>query len=201
MNQFVNPKKGAVVIQILIVLVVIVLTSGIILLLISQEVIKVSESGDKEILDAEFVPVGGASGVLTIKDFSFCSWVDETQDCTKPRNVFYSGEYVFFRFVVQSTTYNGQIILIEDYEIISSEGKVLLSVNDKEDYIFDKSSVEKTEDIIFIDFFNINEISPAGVYTLKLIVKNPLIDKTTILNQEFEIYDYQEALYLNGIPE
>ena len=113
-------KKGKVAIELLIMLVTIVVTSAIIFLLIQADVIQV-KSGNAEVsvLNAEFIPLG-REGYLAISDFNFCDYIDQNYGCVGKRNSFSLGSQVHFLFVVESSTYNGDVMVVENYPMLKS---------------------------------------------------------------------------------
>ena len=94
-------------------------------------------------------------------------------------------EEVHFKFVVESSTYNGEIMLTENYKLIDPDEKILLEVDESENFHFQKKSKETKELITFKDFLIIGEDLPTGEYTLNLVVENPLINKKTTLTKRF----------------
>ncbi len=178
-------KKGGLAIGILIVLIAIVATSALILFLVKFGLINVKEDVSPEpVLNTEFLPLG-RSGYLAIKDFQFCNSVNQDYACLIPKSGFLPGEEVHFLFVIESSTYNGEIMLLENYRIKDPAGQVILDVDQKDNFQFDIKSGEKQELIALKDYFLTSVDAPVGEYTLELIVKNPLLDKQIILVKSF----------------
>jgi len=174
-------KKAGIIVQVLIILIFVVLTSALIIFLVKTGVISVKgETEEVRILNADFLPYG-ISGTLVVKEFNFCSYVDELYICTGEGNEFYLGDEVHFRFIVESSTYNGEIMLIENYRVIGPDGQVLLEVDDQNNYNFDIQSKNKVEQIVFKDYFTVSEDALEGEYTLELFLENPLMDKNVKL--------------------
>ena len=91
------------------------------------------------------------------------------------------GEDIHFRFLVESSTYEGNVMLLENYRVKGPDGKVLLDVDEKNTYHFDVASRERMEQIYFKDHLVSEEGDASGVYTFELIVENPLLNKSIIL--------------------
>ncbi|MEK6969805.1 MAG: hypothetical protein AABW48_05235 [Nanoarchaeota archaeon] len=178
-------KKGGLAMGILIILIFIVATSALILFLVKSGVISVKEDTSSEpVLNAEFLPLG-RSGYLAIKDFKFCNSVNENYACLIPKSGFIPGEEVHFLFVIESSTYNGEIMLLENYRIKDPAGQIILDVDQKDSFQFGVKSGEKQELVALKDYFLTSIDAPVGEYTLELIVKNPLLDKQITLVKSF----------------
>jgi hypothetical protein len=177
-------KKGLLT-GVLLVLVIIVVTSAVILLLVKTGTIEVKEVSSEPILNAEFLPVGRV-GSLAITEFRFCSFIDEDLNCFSDRERFYLVENVYVRFVVETSTYNGDVLLVRNYRIKDPSGKVVLELDQSNDYDFEMAGGEKIEPIVFADFF-VMDHSSLGEYTLEVIVINPLLDKTITVTRKFEL--------------
>lgn len=183
-------KQGKIIIGILVIMVVLVLTSALILSLVKAGVIKIKSSGEEvNILNTEFLPFG-REGYLAIKGFQFCEDVDENYICSYPTNEFLLGDKVYFRFVVESSTYNNEIMIVENYQIKGPDGSILLEVDESDNFYFNSVSTEKNELITFKDYFTVTRDSEVGTYTLELMLENPLLDKKTKLVKEFEIVSF-----------
>ena len=188
-------KKGKVAIEVLIMLVTIVITSAIIFMLIQADVIKVKPgNADVSVLNTEFIPMG-REGFLAIRDFTFCDFINEDYQCTGPGENFALGSAVYFRFVIESSTYNGDVKLIKNYRVKDPNGNLLLDVDEKNNFHFDIKSDESKELITFKDYFFVGEELPEGIYTLELVITNPLLDKKTTLVKTFEVIYIGEDFY------
>src|SRR3989338_3651685 len=93
-------KKGRIALF-LIFVIVIVLSSAAALSLVKFGIVtpKYTESN---FLNAEFIPMERA-GSMAIKEFQFCSAVDENYQCIDPQEKFSPGDSVYFTFVVESS--------------------------------------------------------------------------------------------------
>jgi hypothetical protein len=188
-------QKGKVAIEVLIMLVTIVLTSAIIFMLIQADVIKVKPgNSDVSVLNTEFIPMG-REGFLAIRDFTFCDFISDDYQCTSPGENFALGSAVYFRFVIESSTYNGDVKLIKNYRVKDPNGNLLLDVDEKNNFHFDIKSDESKELITFKDYFFVGEELSEGIYTLELIITNPLLDKKTTLVKTFEVIYIGEDFY------
>ncbi len=183
--------------ELLIFLITVVLTSVIILFLVQTGVIAVQADGAGEgepevaILNTEFIPLV-REGTLTIKEFQFCALVNAQFQCQNEKTNFVLGEEVHFRFVVESTTANGEIRLVENYRLLDPTGKVILDVDEKNNFYFTQPSSRKTEQVTFKDYFIAGFGLVEGQYTLELRLENPLIGKKVKLVKEAGIYSYQK---------
>jgi hypothetical protein len=179
-------KKGKIATEILIMLVTIVITSAIIFLLVQADVLQVKDSNsDVSVLNTEFIPMG-REGVLNLREFSFCSYIDEEFNCVDPSAKFYLGGEVFFTYIVETGSYNGDIQLVKSYRIVGPLGNTLLDVNDHEDFYFDSVDSEDVEFIAFQDNFFMGEALEPGQYTLELFIDNQLLSKKTKIVKTFE---------------
>ncbi len=173
--------------EIVIFLIVVVLTSALVLFLVQSGIVTVkAESEDVSVLNAEFIPVG-REGYLAIKEFQFCGAIDDLYNCLEEKSTFQVGEEVHFRFIVESSIWNGEAMIVENYRLKSPSGEVLLDVDEESNYHFNLQSAKKKEDIYFKDYFIINPGSEAGEYTLELVVENPLLNKKATLTKMFLI--------------
>ncbi len=179
-------NKAYATLEIFIVLVAIVLTSALILFLVKEGVLTVNSNTDQQILNAEFIPYE-RQGSLAIKDFSFCAYVNEQYQCLEPQTTFTLGDDAYFRFTIDTTPYYGDVIIIENYRILSAAGKLMLDVDLKKNFQYDAQSQEKIESIFFKDYFSIGKGIPNGQYTLELNIENPLLNKQATLKKPFLI--------------
>jgi hypothetical protein len=180
-------KQGKGVTELLVMLIMIVLTSGIVLLLVQSGIITVkADSEQVSVLNTEFIPMG-REGSLAVKEFQLCDYVDPGYNCVNEGDTFIPGSEVHFRFVVESSTYNGDIMLVENYQVKDSQGKIIFNVDEKNNLHFDVSSSELKEKVSFKDYFVLAEDAPEGEYSLDLIVENPLLVKRTITFKLFKV--------------
>ncbi len=180
-------KKASAIVEIFIILVVIVLTSALVLFLVKTGILTIkNQANQPPILNTEFIPYA-REGTLTISEFAFCSYANEQYQCLDPKNHFTIGEDAYFRYIIKTTPYNGDILLIENYRILSSTGKVMLDIDKKNNYHYDIISQEPTESISFKDYFTIGKGIPSGTYSIELLIENPLLNKKTTLTQTFVV--------------
>ena len=178
--------------QLLMLIITVAFTSALILSLVQLGLITVRADGNAEevpILNAEFLPVG-REGTLAVKEFQFCRFVDEQYNCLDPKENFVLGEEVHFRFVVETSTFNGEVMLVENYRLLDPQGKVILDVDEKNNFHFDITSKEKKELITFKDYFIAGYELVEGPYTLELHLENPLMGKNIKVNKQVGIYSY-----------
>ncbi len=180
-------NKKASITELLVMLVLVVLTSAVILYLVHSGIISVKADAEQTpLLNAEFIPVG-REGYLALKDFQFCDLVDPGFNCVNPTDTFFIGSQIHFLFHVESSTYNGEIMILENYRITSPSGKLLLDAEEKNNFHFDVTSKEKKEIATFKDYFTVTEGNEEGTYTLDLILENPLLNKKTTIRKTFTI--------------
>jgi len=163
-------KKGKVATELLIMLITVVVTSAIIFLLVQAGVLTVKmEAEQTSVLNTEFIPMG-REGSLAVKDFKFCGFVDSDYNCIAESEEFYLGSEIHFIFIIESSTSNGDITVVENYRIKGPEGNILLDVDERNNFNFDIISKEKQELITFKDFFVVGEELVEGEYTLELFI-------------------------------
>lgn len=183
--------NASVMLELLIFVVTVILTSAFVLFLVQTGVIAVEANAQEvPLLDTEFIPVG-REGTLAIKDFQFCDSVDELYQCVDEKNNFVLGEEVYFRFVVESSSLNGEIMLVENYRLIDPNGKVILDVDEKNNFYFNQPSRKKTEQVTFKDYFIAGYELIDGQYALELWLENPLLGKKVKVIKEVGIYSYR----------
>jgi len=180
-------KKGGIVIQILVLMVLIVISSSVLLFLINRGVINVKESGQTEqILQANFLPIG-REGTVAVKEFAFCGNVNEDYECIDQRTIFQNGDKVYFKFVVETNPYNGDVIIIQNYRLKDPSGKVVLEAEDQDNYQYDARSDKILEEMVFKDYIITEENDMLGTYTFELLVNNPLLEKDVTIVEEFTL--------------
>jgi hypothetical protein len=180
-------KQGKLETEILIFLILLLGVSAIIFGLVHFGVISVKPGVEQvSVLNTEFLPMG-RGGSLTIPSFQFCGWIDQTYQCLDPRESFRFGEPVRFKFIADSSTYQGAVKIVENYQVVSPSGKIVLEAESKNDFNFELNSKKPLESLSFQDYFVINPGGEVGIYTLNLILYNPLIDKKVTLTKNFEV--------------
>ena len=186
--------RASVMLELLIFLITVVLTSVMVLFLVQSGVIAVQADGPDErtevpLLDTEFIPIG-REGTLTIKEFQFCDLVNAQYQCRQEKTNFLLGEEVHFRFVVESTPANGEIMLVENYRLLDPAGKVILDVDEKNNFYFNQLSSRKAEQVTFKDYFIAGFELAEGEYTLELWLENPLLGKKVKVVKRVGIWSY-----------
>lgn len=180
-------KRGRIAVEILVVLVVMIFTSALILVLVKSGVINVrSDVATEPILNAEFLP-GGRIGSLAIEDFEFCDFVDDDFNCFNELRDFTRGQNVYVRFLVESTTYNGDVLLVRNYQIKDPSGEIILQVDQSNSYTFEVEGREESERVVFADYFVLEDDTLLGEYTLNVIVENPLLEKRVTKSEKFRL--------------
>ena len=180
-------KKGSVIIELLIILAVMAITSAVVLLLINSGVISLRTDYEPvQVLNTEFIPVGRA-GHLAVREFSFCEGIDDQYICINQRDRFSFGEEIHFKFLLETSTADGQVLVVKNYKVKGPSGELLLDADAKDNFYFEIKSKKKLEIITFKDFFVLLGDGERGEYTLELLLENPLIDKRTTLVKKFVV--------------
>ncbi|MBI2662651.1 hypothetical protein HYX11_04295 [Candidatus Woesearchaeota archaeon] len=178
-------KKASTIIEFLLILVAVVLTSAVILFLVQKGVVTVkADTSPQPILNTEFIPFA-REGTLSIKEFQFCQYVDEQYQCLEPKQTFVRGEEVHFRFVVESTTSNGVVKIVENYRITSPSGQIILDANTENNFDYDTESNKNKESLVFKDYFTLGFGLQPGTYSLDLILENPYLIKQVTYTKTF----------------
>lgn len=179
-------RKARIEIEVLVVLITIVLTSALILFLVKSGTITVRDDAVAQpVLNAEFLPVG-KQGFLAIKEVQFCGFVDENLNCLEERADFVAGDRIYVRFVVESSVSGSEVLLLRNYRIINPAGEVVLQAEQRNSYNLELVSEKETENIVFADFFVMDEVI-SGEYTLDVIMANPLLDRIVTASKKFEM--------------
>ncbi len=183
--KMMNNKKGEFAKEALLMLVTIAVTSALVFSLVQFGFIEVSgQASNDDFLNAEFVPYE-RSGELTIRNFRFCDKTNSESGCLVEQNIFQLGEEVHFFFDVASTVYGGDLVLTENYRLIDPSGRVLLEIDENQDFVFEKRSGETREVVHYTDFFFLGANELVGVHTVELVVKNPITGKSATLSKQF----------------
>ena len=169
-----NKKAISTIMGIMIFLVVVVFTSSIILVLVKSNVIEVNNEPSEDVLNTNFLPIS-RGGELGIKEFVFCSYVDTDFSCLYPSDTFYLNTDVHFFLILETTPYNGKVMLIENYIIRNPSGEIIFDTGKKYNYHFETSSDNIKELIYLRDNFNIGKEFETGDYSFELIINNPLL--------------------------
>ena len=183
-----NNHKANVAVRVLSIFVVIVITSLLVLILVRTGIISVkAEYEPVDVLNTEFLPIRD-SGTINLKEFSFCQSIDAEFNCLR-KGEFTFGDEVHFKFVIESTVFQNQVMIVKNYRIKSPSGQLLLDANSKDNFYVDVQSDKETETIAFKDYFTLLGAGETGTYTLELIIENPLISKQTTLIETFEVVE------------
>ncbi len=189
-------KKAKVEFEVLLFMIALVIVSALVLWAVQSGIVTVRAdgAGEKPILNAEFIPYG-REGFLAVKEFQFCSAVDEKYNClgengeSGEKEEFKVGEEVHFRFVVESTTVYGKVTLTENYRVKGPDDSVLLEVDDNSNFNFESEGGDKVQRVYFKDFIITEKGDARGKYTLELMMNNPLLEKKAVLVKEFEVVE------------
>ncbi len=181
-------KKGSMVVEVLVFLVTIVLTSAVILVLVQKGILTVrAEQGEEtSILNTEFIPFG-RGGELQIIHIQFCGFVDEQFRCVDEKSTFSLGEEVYVLFQVESTSYEGDVMLARNYRVLNPSGNVVMEVEERNTYHIDVQTEKERETVVFSNFFKLPEDAERGEYLLDVIVENPLLEKKVTVRAPFTI--------------
>ena len=180
-----NNKKGEFAKEALLMLVTIAITSALVFSLVQFGFIEVSgQASNDDFLNAEFVPYE-RSGELTIRNFRFCDKTNSESGCLVEQNIFQLGEEVHFFFDVASSVYGGDLVLTENFRLIDPSGRILLEVNNQDNFNIERKSGENVEFISLKDGIFLDAKEIPGVYTLELIIENPVTNKKATLTKQF----------------
>ncbi len=178
-------KKASVLIEILIFLVAAVFLSATILFLVKSGIIQTKSSYEEvSVLNTEFLPMG-RGGTLVLKQFDFCGYIDENLNCLNKMDSFERGENVYIRFVVESSVYNGDVLIVRNYRMKNPNGDVILEVDETNNFNFAAKSNRESEKVTIADFIPTMDNYPEGEYTVDLIVENPLLNKKVTGSSKF----------------
>ncbi len=179
-------KKGAIAKEALIMLITVVFTSAIVFGLVKVGVVEVDDKAQEPLLNTEFIPYE-RGGDLLIKDFRFCDTLNSINGCKDSKETFAIGEEVHFFFEVLTSTFNGDVQLVENYRILGPVGQVLLEVDHKNDYYFTISSQDDMQTVYLRDYFVLEQGDPTGEYEIQLLIKNPLLVKEVTMRETIEV--------------
>jgi hypothetical protein len=179
-------KRGKAVVEILVLLIVVVTTSVVVLLLVKGGVLSVrADAGDQPILNTEFIPFG-RGGSLVIKEIKFCSYVDEEFNCLRELKDFTIGSDVHVWVLVESSPYDGNVMLVSNYQIKNPSGEIVLEVDESNNFHFDLIS-DDVEPVVFTNYFTTANGASLGEHTLNIIIENPLLNKKVIASRKFTL--------------
>ncbi|MBS3123716.1 hypothetical protein J4437_03695 [Candidatus Woesearchaeota archaeon] len=184
-------KKGGIT-QILGLLIVVVLTSAGILFLVKEGIITVRASGSStetiptNVLNTNFLPMGRL-GELNLKKFQFCELADEKFQCHNEKDTFFSGDKVYVVFLVESSTLDNEIMLQRNYLLRNPRKEVILEIEEKNTQRLELKSNRNIEKVAFADYITTEKDYAAGIYTLEVIIENPLLGKKITAKKEFKV--------------
>ena len=181
-------KKGEIAKEALIMLVTVVFTSAIVFGLVKTGFVEVSENSGESMLNTEFIPYE-RSGEVTIKNFRFCDSIASISGCLDTKDIFRIGDEAHFFFEVDTSTFQGDVIIVENYRILGPVGQVLLEVDQKNDYYFTITSPKEKQTVYLRDYFVLEQGDPLGEYTLQLLITNPLLTKEVRLNKKIQVIE------------
>lgn len=176
-------KRGGMAAQLLVMMILVVITSAVILFLVDLGVLEVDNTNQQSVLNTEFIPLQ-REGYLAVKDFSFCSKVNNNFDCQQPRTAFNRGEKVYMRYVVESSISASNVVLEYNFNIKNSEGVILYESKVAN---FEEAGDEGTKRVYIRDSFNIGEDANPGKYIMDIVVYNSLLNKKVVISENFII--------------
>ncbi len=178
--------KGTIAVQVVIILLVAALTSGIMLLLVHLGVLSSDSGNEVDVLNAQFVPLE-RSGDVQVRQVDFCKYVDTQFACYQKSDTFAVGEDVYLRFLVESSTFQGQIMLMRNYRIVDPAGDIIMDLEQQNSYIFEQQSGKDSESVAFADYFSLGDSPAVGEYQVEILIENPLLDKRVTLVKRFMV--------------
>ncbi|MBU1111563.1 MAG: hypothetical protein ABIG93_03665 [archaeon] len=183
-------KKATIAKEALVVLVTVVLTSAAVFGLVKLGLLNVEETQTSNtgasMLNTEFMPFGRGGNVV-IQNFKFCDEYSSATGCNTAALNFLPGDEVHFFFEVLTTPYYGDIILVENYRLISPSGKVLLEVEEENNYYYETTSNKDEETVYYSDYFILSNEDYPGTYTLDLVIENPMLEKEVVYSKTFDV--------------
>jgi hypothetical protein len=179
-----NNKANAM-LETMMLLVAVVVTSGVVLLLVNTGILEVrAQEVQPDVLNTEFIPLG-RDGYLVLKEFKFCQYVDSSFACVNEGNFFVRGSDIYVLFLMESSPYNGEVMLVRNYQIRGPDGSVVLSLDEKNNYNFEQFSDKDKQSVAFADYFGTDGTDKVGEYTLDMVIENPLLNKKLTVNKKF----------------
>lgn len=165
---------------------------GIILLLIVTTMFLLSYLGvipqrkyeNTEVLQADFIPYV-REGKLVITDLKLCEALDAQKNCVNEKTTFTTPATVSVRAVVETTSTNGKVFLLENYVVRRADGTVVMAADS--DLPFEMDSQMDNQQVLFTDFFTVSESMPTGRYTFELIVKDQLMNREVTAVRELKV--------------
>ncbi len=187
MNMIFIGKKGSMVVEVFVFFVTVVLTSAVVLLLVQKGVLTVrADSTEVNVLNTEFIPFG-RGGEVVITHIQFCQYVDEQFNCLEEGNQFQHGERVYVLFTVESSPFEGDIMLLRNYRITSPSGREVLQLDERNTYHLDVQTEKERETVVFSNYFDVSDAGEQGEYLLDVVVENPLLEKKVTVQVPFTI--------------
>lgn len=181
-------NKASVIVNIMVFLVIIVITSGILLLLLNVGVLK-TKTSTENVLNTEFLP-GAREGTLGIASLQLCADV-VNYECIIEKDYFFTEDTVYFLAKVQTTSYNGEIQLIENYRLLSPSEKILVDADKKDNFHYALAS-NQNEEVVITDSFSLGGNSEVGEYSLEFVIENPLLGKEITITRTFTADVFEE---------
>ncbi len=193
--------RGSVLIEVLVLLATVIATSIAVLLLVQFRVIDVSadagvagSDAGKEVLNANFLPVAQEDAreesILIVKDFMFCTGVDENFNCLGEKKNFMLGNTIHFVFRVETTAVQNKIALAQNYRLIDPKGRVVLDADEQKDFQVSRQTEENTATVRLKDYFIAGYEMREGEYLFELQLENPILNKRIKVVKNVGIYSY-----------
>jgi hypothetical protein len=178
-------RKANAVLETMLLLVAVIVTSGVVLLLVQTGVLEVrADTVQPNVLNTEFIPLG-REGFLALKEFKFCQYVNNDFVCVNEGNFFVRGSDIYVLFLMESSPYNGEVMLVRNYQIKNSNGEIVLNLDEKNNYDFEQFSKKEKESVAFADYFGTDASDEVGEYTLDVMIENPLLNKRLVVSKKF----------------
>ena len=113
---------------------------------------------------------------LELKEFSTCKTISEDYVCSE-KNVFNFGDKIMLLFIVESSSKDGQINLIENYVVRNTKREIIYDSSSKESFELNIKTDKKKESVSAVDAFFVHGSDEYGEYEVELTVKNPIFEK------------------------
>lgn len=180
-------SKGSVWLQVIVIVGVAALTTAIMLLLIHFDVLSPqAQEQQVNVLNAEFIPLE-RTGDLQIRQVDLCNYVDTKFNCYNKTELFQRDDNIYLRFLVESSVYQGEIMIARNYRVINPEGNIILDLEQQNSYTFRQESPKESQAVAFADYFTLGNNPQIGQYQIEIIVENPLLNKKVTIIKRFDV--------------
>ena len=169
-------NKGSVLVQVTVIVLVAALTTLVMLLLMNLGVFEEQPENEQvSLLNTQFIPLE-RGGDLQIRQIDFCKRVDTEFNCYTKTTSFVKGEDVYIRFLVETSAYQGQVLLVRNYRIVDPLGNVIQDLEQQNAYVYEEATPNQRS-VAFADKLTFFADDLVGEYAIEMVVESPLLDK------------------------